>query len=171
MAKEQITELEDKPIDELTLDEALLRASVISKQKAKVLSLDEQLEQLARRISELYAPVEEMSLEQLKEEVMKMDAFKCDVIKPFYKREKEVLDYLYVLTGEGFDWSNEELDPNDGFHWQDSRGIVWATEKRTGTFVEFRDFGVTRTRDLERGEKQGLSMTKARQLGYVVEGK
>lgn len=163
-----------KPIEELTLQEATERLLELAKARTKLLATNEEAEQLATRISELYTPVEEMDLEQLKTEVMRLDGFKCDVIKPFYDREKEVLEALYFQSGmcPGFEWEGDTpIDEDAGIHWQDERGIVWATERRTGTFIEYKLFGVTRTRDLDRNETKGLSMTKARKLGYVVEGK
>jgi hypothetical protein len=163
-----------KPISELTLEEAGERLAEMVKKRIAQVELEAETEELARRIQELYTPVEEMTLEQLKEEVMKLDAYKCDVIKPFYEREKAVLDSLYLLSGcrPGFEWEGDTpIDEDAGIHWQDDSGKVWATERRTGTFIEYKPFGVTRTRYLERGETKGLSMTKARKLGYVVEGK
>lgn len=163
-----------KPIEEMSLSEAMTRMLDLAKERIKLVDLDEEMGRLALRASELHVPVEDMDFDELKTEVMRMDGFKCDVIKPFYDREKEVLEALYFQSGQrpGFEWEGDTpIDEDAGVHWQDDRGIVWATERRTGTFVEYKPFGVTRTRDLERSEVKGLSMTKARKLGYVVEGK
>jgi hypothetical protein len=169
------TEVDDpKPIHALTLDEAFERLTEIQKTIVGVKVIEAEAEMLAQRITELYIPVDTMNLEQLKSEVMRLDNFKCNVVKPFYDREKEVLEALYVQSDfkPGFVWEGDEpINEESGIHWQDENGIVWCTEHRTGTFVEYKPFGVTRTRDLERGETKGLSMTKARKLGYVVEGK
>lgn len=172
MAKVEVEVVEEKPIAELNLQEAFDRLTAAAKERSRVIALGEECEALAQRISELYTPVEEMDMFQLQQEVMKLDKFKCDVIKPFYEREKEVFMYLFMTSGPGFRWDGDEVEDEDsGVHWQDEDGIVWATEQRTGTFIEYKPFGVTRTRNLDRGEKQGLSMTKARKLGYLVEGK
>lgn len=167
-------EVETKLPEEMNLQEASDRLLDLAKERTKLIALDEEAEALSKRISDLYTPVDEMDLEQIKAEVMRLDQFRSDVIKPFYKRESELLEALYFQSGgrPGFEWEGDEVTDEDmGIHWQDERGIVWATERRTGTFIEYKPFGVTRTRDLERGETKGLSMTKARKLGYVVEGK
>lgn len=163
-----------KPIGELTLQEANDRLLTLAKERTKLMSLDIEMEELAQRVTDLYTPVEEMDLDLLKAEIMRLDSFKCDVIKPFYDREQQVLEALYFQSEmrPGFEWEGDTaVNEDGGIHWQDDRGIVWATERRTGTFIEYKPFGVTRTRDLDRGETKGLSMTKARKFGYVVEGK
>jgi hypothetical protein len=166
------TEPEVKPIEELTLPETVARINEITQRRAEVKAIEGDLEELIKRAYELFTPVEEMNVVQLKDEVMRLDAIYCDVIKPFYERQKATYDMLVSFTGPGFEWEGDTVTDEDaGIHWQDERGLVWATERKTGTFVEFKDFGVTRTRDLDRDEVKGLSMTKARKLGYVVEGK
>ena len=114
-------------------------------------------------------PVSQMDVEQLKEELYKLDE-RTPEIKAYYARKHEVLKTLKKLVGAGAEWENDE--PFGEFiHWQDKKGRVWITNKVEGTFIKFQDFDVERTRDLELGEKKGLSLTKARKLGYVVEGK
>lgn len=117
-------------------------------------------------------PVNEMDIEELKQEAMSLNFIYCDIIKEFFERQDAVLKELKNMTGPGFEFVGDvPRDDKAGIHWQDDDGLVWCTEKRTGTFVEFRDFGVTRTRDKSRDESKGLSMTKARNFGYKVEGK
>lgn len=161
-----------KPISDLTADEALTQLAEIAAKKRELSLLEDTEIALVNRVNEVNRPIEAMSVEELQAEVMKLDAVNCDVVKPFYKRRADVFNALKAYTGPGFQWEGDTvIDGAAGIHWQDEKGIVWATEQTTGTFVEFRDFTVTRTRDLERDETKGLSMTKARKLGYVVEGK
>jgi len=55
-------------------------------------------------------------------------------------------------------------------HFQDAEGTVYQIVIPAGKFVTFDKISYQRTR--REGEKKGdLSMTKARELGYVVEGK
>ena len=55
-------------------------------------------------------------------------------------------------------------------HFQDSEGTVYQIVVPEGRFVKFEKIGYVRTRRV--GETRGeLSMTKARELGYTVEGK
>ncbi len=55
-------------------------------------------------------------------------------------------------------------------HFQDEEGTVYQAVVPTGRFVAFDRYAVNRTR--REGETKGdLSMTAARELGYVVEGK
>ena len=55
-------------------------------------------------------------------------------------------------------------------HFQDSEGTVYQIVIPEGRFVKFEKIGYVRTRRV--GETRGeLSMTKARELGYTVEGK
>lgn len=115
-------------------------------------------------------PVSQMDVEQLKQELYKLDE-KEPEIKAYYARKYEVLKTLKALTGAGAEWDDDGTPFGDFIHWQDDKGRVWITVKIDGTFIKFQDFGVERTRDLDRGEKKGLSLVKARALGYVVEGK
>lgn len=55
-------------------------------------------------------------------------------------------------------------------HFQDTDGTVFQIVKPEGTFIQFKDFSYTRTRR-EDEKKSSLSLTKARDLGYEVEGK
>jgi hypothetical protein len=55
-------------------------------------------------------------------------------------------------------------------HFQDTDGTVYQIVKPEGTFIQYKDVSYIRTR--REGEKKGgLSLTKARDLGYEVEGK
>ena len=55
-----------------------------------------------------------------------------------------------------------------GGHFQDAEGTVYQVEETQGKFVYFDRFEIKRTR--RSGEKSGsLSLTKAKELGYVVE--
>jgi len=115
-------------------------------------------------------PVSQMDVVQLKEELYKLDDQEPE-IKAYYARKHAVLKRLCELTGSGAEWDEDGEPFGDFIHWQDDKGRVWITVKKEGTFIKFQPFDVERTRDLDRGEKSGLSMTKARKLGYVVEGK
>jgi len=78
-------------------------------------------------------------------------------IKPFldaYKAAKEAVALEVGIDG----------------HFQDSEGTVYQAVVPEGRFVAFDRYAVKRTR--REGETKGdLSMTAARELGYVVEGK
>ena len=78
-------------------------------------------------------------------------------IKPFldaYKAAKEAVAIEVGIDG----------------HFQDEEGTVYQAAVPTGRFVSFDRFTVNRTR--REGEAKGdLSMSAARELGYVVEGK
>jgi hypothetical protein len=115
-------------------------------------------------------PVSQMNIEQLKQELYKLDDREPE-IKAYYARKHEVLKTLKSLVGCGAEWDEDGLPFGEFIHWMDDKGRVWITVKKEGTFIKFQDFDVERTRDLSKGEKAGLSLTKARKLGYVVEGK
>lgn len=115
-------------------------------------------------------PISQMELDQLKEELYKLDAQEPE-IKKFFAKKKAVMDRFQQLVGSGFQWDGDECF-GEGIHWQDSKGRVWATVRCDGKYVAFTPFDVIRTRCLEDGESKGeLSMSKARKMGYVVEGK
>lgn len=115
-------------------------------------------------------PVSQMNVEQLKQELYKLDE-RDPEIRAYYARKHEVLKTLKRLVGAGAEWDDDGSPFGDFIHWIDEKGRVWITVKKEGTFIKFQDFDVERTRDLDRGEKAGLSLTKARKLGYIVEGK
>ena len=166
-------EATEKPISELTAPEIIDILAERNKAALAVAASMDSTRELAHRLNELTIPLENMELEDLQKEIEQLDVIKHTVIKPFYERRKAVVDAILVQTGPGIEWDGDEPaeDSFAGHHWQDEKGRVWCTENITGTFVEFNTFGVTRTRDKELGEVKGLSMTKARKLGYVVEGK
>lgn len=113
--------------------------------------------------------ISQMNLDQLKEKLYELDEFE-PIVKKYYAQLKEVEDRFSQLTGPGFEFEGDEYF-GKGHHWQDHRGLVWVTTKCKGKFVSFSPLSIERTRDLNRGEKQGLSMVKARRFGYTVEGK
>lgn len=78
-------------------------------------------------------------------------------IKPFLDHFKEVRDLVVAECGVGA-------------HWQGPDGVVYEVTERKGQWVEFFPFEIARTR--REGEAKGsLSLTRARELGYEVEGK
>lgn len=59
-----------------------------------------------------------------------------------------------------------------GGHFQDEEGTVYQIVVPEGRFVKFEQIGYQRTRRAHLDEKKGdLSLSKARELGYTVEGK
>lgn len=57
-------------------------------------------------------------------------------------------------------------------HFQDAEGTVYKIVIPNGRFVQFDHIGYQRTRRLHLDEKKGdLSLSGARELGYIVEGK
>ncbi|NVM33970.1 MAG: hypothetical protein HWN81_00140 [Candidatus Lokiarchaeota archaeon] len=83
------------------------------------------------------------------------------------KKKNEIKKYFEELA-EATQAVADELGV-DG-HFQDDEGTVYQIVIPTGRFVAFDKIGYQRTR--REGEKKGdLSLTKARELGYVVEGK
>lgn len=54
-------------------------------------------------------------------------------------------------------------------YFQDDEGVVYKTEKPSGTFVAFKDVAVSRTRRARDGEVKGsLSMKEAEAAGFVL---
>ena len=83
------------------------------------------------------------------------------------KKKEEIKKYFEELAAATK--AVEEEVGIDG-HFQDADGVVYQIVIPDGRFVQFEKIGYKRTR--RPGEKKGdLSMTKARELGYVVEGK
>lgn len=65
-----------------------------------------------------------------------------------------------------------EIEKGLGHHFQDDDGTVYKVDYPTGTYYEFKNHGVKRTRRKDIGEKQGsLNLTEARDAGFIVEGK
>lgn len=78
-------------------------------------------------------------------------------ITEFYERYEKALAAVVAESGVGC-------------HFQDDEGVVYQLVEPEGRFVYFEKYRANRTRRDE--EKAGtLSMTKARELGYEVEGK
>ena len=83
------------------------------------------------------------------------------------KKKEEIKKYFEELTA-ATEALAEELGV-DG-HFQDADGTVYQIVIPEGRYVAFDKIGYKRTRRV--GEKKGeLSLTKARELGYIVEGK
>ena len=82
---------------------------------------------------------------------------KKDEVKQFFDEYGEVIAELAKQEGIGA-------------MFQDEQGVVYQIEIPEGRFVHYEKFGVKRTR--REGERAGsLSLTKAREAGFVVEGK
>ncbi len=89
---------------------------------------------------------------------IELDKEKSDVVK-FFDRYQEIVKAL-------------ENEMTVGDHFQDDEGTVYQLSTREGKFVHFEPVVVNRTRRLLDEETKGtLSLTKARELGYEVEGK
>ena len=85
------------------------------------------------------------------------------------KKKAEVKKYFEELQG-----LTEALKEEIGLggHFQDNEGTVYQIVVPKGTFVEYKQVGYQRTRRVAIDEKKGdLSLSGARELGYVVEGK
>ena len=83
------------------------------------------------------------------------------------KRKAEVKKYFEELEQATLEIS-KEIGINGMF--QDAEGTVYKIVEPEGTFVRFQKIGYQRTR--RTGEARGdLSMTEARERGFVVEGK
>ena len=93
-----------------------------------------------------------------------------DVQKRFVELEKkkvEIKKYFDNLI-EATEAVAQEIGIEGSF--QDEEGTVYQIVIPEGRFVKFEKIGYVRTRRID--EKKGdLSLTKARELGYVVEGK
>lgn len=86
----------------------------------------------------------------------------------YIELEKEKENYKKFL--EELRQTTEQLAKEIGIggHFQDAEGTVYQVEESQGKFVYFDRFEIKRTRRI--GEKSGtLSLTKAKELGYVVE--
>jgi len=80
-------------------------------------------------------------------------------------REKEKIKKWY----EEYNKATEELFDELGGtgHFQDDQGIVYMAEKPKGTFVEYKEKGIIRTKRINE-TKGTLSVTKAKELGYDI---
>jgi hypothetical protein len=96
-----------------------------------------------------------MTPEQQK--IVELEKFKQKVIKQFYEDYDKAVAELVETMGVNA-------------YFQDDDGIVYKTCEPDGTFVKYQRYGVSRTR--YDGEAKGsLSMTEAREKGFIVEGK
>ena len=83
------------------------------------------------------------------------------------KKKNEVKKYFEELQEATLALAEEV---GVGGHFQDEEGTVYQIVVPEGRFVKFDKIGYQRTRRTD--EKKGdLSLSKARELGYVVEGK
>lgn len=95
------------------------------------------------------------------QKLAELERFKFEVIKPFYDQYEAALKAAAEKHG---------VDS----YFQDATGIVHKIVEPKGTFVSYQKFGVLRTRyaeEIEAKAKGSLSMTEAREAGFVVEGK
>lgn len=82
--------------------------------------------------------------------------------------EKDVVKEFYDRYEKGVQAVIDEHGVNHLF--QDSTGVVYKTVQPEGRFVRFDKYAVNRTR--REGEAKGsLSLSEAREAGFVVEGK
>ena len=91
-------------------------------------------------------------------QLIKLDKKKLEV-KEFFDQYTEALQAVVEEHGLG------------GF-FQDEEGTVYTTVIPEGKFMYFDKLACHRTRRLSADEKKGdLSLTKAREAGFLVEGK
>jgi hypothetical protein len=113
-------------------------------------------------------PISQMEIDDLKEALYRIEEQEPE-IKAWHAKKAAIMRRFKELVGGGFEWDGDESF-GEGIHWQTPDGTVYVTAHVDGKYVSFMDFDVWRTR--KPGETKGdLSMTKARKLGYVVEGK
>lgn len=90
------------------------------------------------------------------QKVVDLDRKYSEVIKPYFTERREALEALAKET-------------KVGHMFQDDEDVVYKVVEPTGTFVTFEKLAVDRTRRSD--EKSGtLSLTKAREAGFTVEG-
>jgi hypothetical protein len=96
-------------------------------------------------------------LTEIQKDFIAMDKKFQSEIKPFLDAFKAMKEAVAIEVGV------------DG-HFQDEEGTVYQAHVPDGRFVPFDRYAVRRTR--REGEAKGdLSLTTARELGYLVEGK
>ena len=100
----------------------------------------------------------EQEVADLERELMALELEKKNVIKPFYERRKKALARLLELKGEGYMWQDSETK------------IVLEVASQDGHYVYNEPFVINRTR-FEDEDKGTLSMKRAREKGFTVEGK
>lgn len=104
---------------------------------------------------EVYLP--NIKLSSIQRNFIELDKQFQSEIKPFLDAYKVAKEAVAIEVGI------------DG-HFQDSEGTVYQAVIPEGRFVAFDRYAVKRTR--REGEAKGdLSMTAARELGYIVENK
>lgn len=92
---------------------------------------------------------------ELQKKFIELDR-KKDEVKRFFEEYNEVVSALAQEQGVGS-------------FFQDDKGVVYQVSIPDGKFVYFEKFAVDRTR--REGEKAGsLSLKKAREAGFIVEG-
>jgi hypothetical protein len=97
------------------------------------------------------------TLAELQEKMANLERFKAEIVKAFYDDYEQTCRLLHEAMGANA-------------YFQDAHGTVYKTIEPDGTFVRFSRYAVARTRFP--GETKGsLSMTEAREAGFVVEGK
>lgn len=99
----------------------------------------------------------EVAISSIQQNYIDLDKRFQSEIKPFLEAFKVAKEAVAIEIGI------------DG-HFQDGEGTVYQAIIPAGRFVAFDHYSIARTR--REGEVKGdLSMTAARELGYVVEGK
>lgn len=97
------------------------------------------------------------TLTDYQKEMESLEIEKAEVIKPFYENYQNTMEKLIELGGVGHTW-------------QDENGVVYKLSECHGKFVRFEPYQIQRTR-FEGEAKGSLSMTEAREKGFIVEGK
>ena len=103
------------------------------------------------------ANIPDIKLSSIQRNFIELDKRFVSEIKPFLDAYKVAKEAVAIEVGiEG--------------HFQDGEGTVYQAVVPEGRFVAFDRYAVKRTR--REGETKGdLSMTAARELGYIVENK
>lgn len=98
---------------------------------------------------------------ELINQLITMEVKKAEV-KKFYEDYGKLQEKLEETFGIGFNFQDQNT------------GIVYLTERPEWKNIRMEHFGIARTRSAEEIEAKGkgsLSITKAQELGYTVEGK
>lgn len=139
---EQITEAGIEKADQILGDEPAIRDT------ARSLIQDAKEKSIQKKAS-LLTPAQS--------EFVLLDREYSERIKPFFERYKAAKQAVIDESGTGT-------------FFQDEDGVVYHTAEKKGQWVDFTPFEIQRTR--REGETKGsLSMTAAREAGFVVEGK
>lgn len=117
-------------------------------------------EQTCKIIHDLHS-VKKEDLTDAEKKFVELEFQRCTTIKQFYDEYNDVLKSLLEEGGMGH-------------HFQE-HGVVYQLAKPSGTFVEYKDVTVNRTRyefEIAEGKRSAsLSMKDAQALGYEVKGK